>query len=175
MGSPYLRSTDTALLHPAFRAAAQAVLAQLNAAGHPFRLFEAFRTPERQTDLYAQGRSKPGAIVTYQPPWRSYHQYGLAADFVLYVNGTWSWDASAANAPAWDALKTIGAAHQLDHLAFEKPHLQLSGTSIDALAAGVYPPGGDDSWAENLAVVIRTWGGSPPAPQPPHTPQRPPL
>ena len=176
MGNPYQRSADLALLHPVFRGNVQNVLQALAQQQIPFRVFEAFRYPERQADLYAQGRSKPGNIVTHSMPWRSYHQFGLGADFVLYVNGVWSWDTSTQqHRQWWQSLHQIGAANGLEPLSFEAPHLQLGGTSSDALAAGIYPNGGNDAWAEPLAAVIRGWKGQPAAPPPPPTPQRPPL
>jgi peptidoglycan L-alanyl-D-glutamate endopeptidase CwlK len=57
------------------------------------------RTFAEQDALYAQGRSKPGKIVTNAKGGMSYHNYGLAIDIVLLVdrdgNGTYetaSWD-----------------------------------------------------------------------------------
>src|SRR5215218_7087274 len=83
---------DLALLHPLMRERAQAVLADCQQAGLPLRIFEAWRSPERQRFLYAKGRTTPGPIVTYAKAWQSYHQYGLAADFVGFVDGNWTWD-----------------------------------------------------------------------------------
>jgi peptidoglycan L-alanyl-D-glutamate endopeptidase CwlK len=57
------------------------------------------RTFAEQDALYAQGRSKPGSIVTKAKGGQSYHNYGLAIDIVLLVdtdnNGSFetaSWD-----------------------------------------------------------------------------------
>lgn len=57
------------------------------------------RTFSEQADLYAQGRTTAGKIVTNAPAGLSIHQYGLAFDIVLLVdkdgNGTYesaSWD-----------------------------------------------------------------------------------
>lgn len=57
------------------------------------------RTFAEQDALYAQGRTKPGPIVTKARGSQSYHNYGLALDIVLLVdkdkNGTFesaSWD-----------------------------------------------------------------------------------
>jgi peptidoglycan L-alanyl-D-glutamate endopeptidase CwlK len=58
-----------------------------------------FRTFAEQDALYAQGRIKPGKIVTNAKGGQSYHNYGLAIDIALLVdkdgNGTFesaSWD-----------------------------------------------------------------------------------
>ncbi|NMH27993.1 M15 family metallopeptidase [Flavobacterium sp. SE-s28] len=137
-------------LHPTVRTAVVKTFVQLRAQGIPFRIFEAFRYSERQADLYAQGRTKPGNIVTYAKPWSSYHQYGLAVDFVLYINDSWSWDTSGSKAGWWKKLHEIGQAEGLMRLDFETPHLQLAGTSSSALRQGVYPPNGDRSWFDNF-------------------------
>lgn len=42
------------------------------------------RSYARQAELYAQGRSKPGPIVTRAKPGQSPHQYGLARDLTLH-------------------------------------------------------------------------------------------
>jgi peptidoglycan LD-endopeptidase CwlK len=128
---------DTALLHPIMRAAAEAVLADCRAAGLPLRIFEAWRSPERQRYLYAQGRTTNGPIVTYAKAWQSYHQYGLAVDFVGHVNGNWTWDLPQST---WNRLHAFGAAHGLERLGFETPHLQVTGlTSGDLMEADADP------------------------------------
>ena len=144
------RNSDPALLHPVFREKVEDLLKRLAAEGVPFALFEGFRSPERQQFLYAQGRTRPGAIVTKARPWASYHQYGLAADFVLLVNGEWSWDTSGAKARWWKRLPEIGKELGLEPLLFEMPHLQLARLKIEDLTAGRYPPGGDLTWQANL-------------------------
>lgn len=57
------------------------------------------RSFAEQDGLYAQGRTKPGAIVTWAKGGESYHNYGLAIDIVLLKdtdgNGTFetaSWE-----------------------------------------------------------------------------------
>lgn len=57
------------------------------------------RTFAEQNALYAQGRTKPGRIVTKAKGGRSYHNYGCAIDIVLLIdrdgNGTFeeaSWE-----------------------------------------------------------------------------------
>ena len=145
------REALTEHLHPQMRAKALAVEAACKAEGLPLRIFEAWRSPERQRDLYAQGRTKPGKIVTYAEAWESYHQYGLAADFVGHVDGKPTWDLPNGT---WARLHAIGAAHGLERLGFEKPHLQLAGLKMSELMDGQWPEGGDDSWAENVSAAI---------------------
>ncbi len=47
------------------------------------------RTWQQQTDLYAQGRTKPGKIVTNARPGSSWHNYGLAVDLGLFRDGVY--------------------------------------------------------------------------------------
>jgi peptidoglycan L-alanyl-D-glutamate endopeptidase CwlK len=144
------RNFDTACLHPVFRQKTAELLQALSDEAIPFRMFEGFRSPERQQYLYAQGRTRPGAIVTKARPGTSYHQYGLAGDFVLFEDGKWSWDVSGERARHWVRLQEIGKQLGLEPLSFELPHLQLAGLKIADLKAGRYPEGGDATW---LAVL----------------------
>lgn len=60
------------------------------------RFTQVLRTITEQNDLYAQGRTKPGVKVTNAKGGESYHNYGLALDVVLIIDGkTVSWDFTA--------------------------------------------------------------------------------
>jgi len=140
-----LRNSEIEKLHPAFRKPAEDLLTALGVAGLPFKLFEGYRSEERQAWLYASGRpnapgGRPGPIITKAAPGLSYHQYGLAGDFVLFINGKWSWDTSRENAGKWQRLQEIGMEFGLEPLSFELPHLQLAGLKIADLKAGKLPP-----------------------------------
>jgi peptidoglycan L-alanyl-D-glutamate endopeptidase CwlK len=157
------RNSDPASLHPVFREKAGELLAQLKSEGVPFLLFEGYRSPERQQYLYAQGRTRPGPVVTRAQPWTSYHQYGLAGDFVLFENGAWSWDSSGPKARYWTRLPEVGAMLGLERLSSELPHLQLAGLKIADLAAGHYPAGADASWSATLDAALASWSQAPKA------------
>lgn len=47
---------------------------------------QGLRTIDEQDALYAQGRTKPGSIVTNARGGSSYHNYGLAFDFCLVLD-----------------------------------------------------------------------------------------
>ncbi|NKM06061.1 hypothetical protein GFM29_19955 [Rhizobium leguminosarum bv. viciae] len=158
------RQQDLSVLHPIIRENVRLVLTQLDQEKLPFKVFEAFRTPERQRYLYRQGREIPGDKVTNAEAWESYHQYGLAADFVLFINGKWSWEDKRQYAKMWQRLHDIGRQHGLEPLSWESPHLQYAGTTIEQLQAGDYPPGGDEQWAEHVAAAIAGWEGVQKAP-----------
>lgn len=77
---------DTALLHPKFRriceGLAQDLLRRYEAGETQtrFEIFETFREPSRQLDLLKKGATKAGIF-------QSAHNFGLAADFVAYIDG----------------------------------------------------------------------------------------
>jgi peptidoglycan LD-endopeptidase CwlK len=156
------RDVDLSILHPAFRDNLNKLLKDLADESIPLFVFEAYRTPVRQAYLYAQGRTRPGPIVTYAKAWHSYHQYGLAVDMVFGGPGKWTWDEPKKN--MWKKYHDLAKKRGLMPLSFETPHVQLAGTSSNALSEGKYPDGGDEAWAENLESVIAAWSEDPPAP-----------
>jgi len=92
-----------ALLHPKLRDEVTLIFTKLEAAlkgRAKVRLAQGLRTFEEQNALYAQGRTKlfdaqgkKLGVVTKAKGGESYHNYGLAIDFVLYLDGkTASWD-----------------------------------------------------------------------------------
>lgn len=56
------------------------------------RISQALRTMEEQQSLYDLGRTKSGSIVTNAKPGSSYHNYGLAVDLVVMVDGKLDWN-----------------------------------------------------------------------------------
>jgi hypothetical protein len=176
MAEPWRRDVEMNHLHPVCRERVQGVLDACAREGIPFRMFEGYRSPHRQQYLYEQGRTRPEAIVTHAGPWSSIHQYGLAADFVLFENGGWSWDTSGSKEDWWSRLHEIGREYGMEPLSWEMPHLQMSRVSLSDLKAGQYPGGGDLFWAECLESAIVAWTGVPASPAVPDlVPERPPL
>ncbi|WP_179758965.1 glycosyl hydrolase 108 family protein [Hoeflea halophila] len=120
--------------------------------------------------------------MTWVGPWGSIHQYGLAVDFVLKINGKWSWDDRGPEAAYWTRMHELALENGMTPLynkagaLIEKPHIQLKGVSARDLYKGHYPEGGDEAWAEYLGNLIDNWTGSPAAPvKPQNVAERPPL
>jgi peptidoglycan LD-endopeptidase CwlK len=95
-----MRSTDKSLLCPNFSRQLSVFEVRLSEARLPFHLFEGLRTWDQQDELYAQGRTSPGNIVTNARGGDSWHNYGLACDYVLDAQPDkpgiqWSWDTRA--------------------------------------------------------------------------------
>lgn len=98
------------LLHPKLKAEAKAVYDELLFRKIPVRFYSTLRTFKEQDELYAQGRTKPGSIVTNSRAGQSFHNYGLALDFCLLLDGgkVASWDRTLDvnfnNMPEWDEI-----------------------------------------------------------------------
>ncbi len=153
---------DLAHLHPYMRQRVQQVLQQMDAEGLGFRIFEAYRSPERQQWLFAQGRTRPGGKVTNAEAWKSFHQFGLAVDLVQFGPHGWSWDDSGGHAADWKRMQDIVAGAGLRTLKFERPHAELP-VSLADWEDGTLLAGGDTAWRDNLAAAAARWraaGGS---------------
>lgn len=91
-----------ALLHPARRHEVEQILTFAEAKfpqNMAIRIVQGLRTFSEQDALYAQGRTKPGPIVTKAKGGQSLHNYGIAIDFAILHdkdnNGSYeelSWD-----------------------------------------------------------------------------------
>ena len=85
------------LLHPSVRDEVRILIDKINTCvltgSAKVRISQGLRTFAEQDALYAQGRTKPGAKVTNAKGGQSIHNYGLAVDIVLIIDGkTTSWD-----------------------------------------------------------------------------------
>jgi peptidoglycan L-alanyl-D-glutamate endopeptidase CwlK len=83
------------LLHPKIREAAlqaygEAVIATPTNV-HPV-IDQTYRSFEESDKLYQQGRTTPGEIVSNSKAGQSYHNYALALDFHLQIEGKDVWD-----------------------------------------------------------------------------------
>ena len=57
--------------------------------GVTFEVLSGLRSYSQQAALYAQGRTRPGKIVTKARPGSSWHNYGLAIDLGLFQHGVY--------------------------------------------------------------------------------------
>ena len=123
---------DVALLHPKMKGRVETLRQNLvrryqaGTSQFEFKVFETFRSPARQLHLRAEGRSKAG-------PWQSAHQYGLAVDFVPFLNDDlarrlnrprgWHWP--EVTDEAWEILKEEAAqAGLVRPISWDKPHVE---------------------------------------------------
>jgi peptidoglycan L-alanyl-D-glutamate endopeptidase CwlK len=103
-------------------------------AGVEFRIIDGSRTWAEQDALYAQGRSKPGDVVTNARGGQSLHNFGIAFDVGVFINGVYQGES------AWyDKAGPIGEKVGLEwggrwKSPVDKPHYQLkTGLSLAQL------------------------------------------
>lgn len=92
-------------------------------------VYEGFRTPQRQDQLYAQGRTSPGRIVTNARSGQSFHNAGIAIDWVPLRRADKAegmYEADWTNEEAYAIGQEIGYKHDLRALSWELPHLEWS-------------------------------------------------
>ncbi|PZU91636.1 MAG: peptidoglycan L-alanyl-D-glutamate endopeptidase [Chryseobacterium sp.] len=94
-------------LHPKVREEVTQIIEECDKAltgNAKIRITQALRTFEEQDQLYAIGRTKSGKKVTNAKGGQSIHNYGLAVDVCLMIDGkTASWD----TAKDWDNDKVV--------------------------------------------------------------------
>lgn len=131
------RSLDD-LLEPA-KERAEKFIASCKAAGIDLLVTSTYRDNESQDALYAQGRTKPGSIVTNARGGESFHNYRCAMDVVPIVNGKPNWNTSD---PIWAKVGAFGKQAGLEWAGEwktfkETAHFQYTGgLSLDQLKAG---------------------------------------
>jgi peptidoglycan L-alanyl-D-glutamate endopeptidase CwlK len=112
-------------LHPLVADKAMQLVQLAGAEGIEILVTSTLRTFEEQAELFAKGRTKPGAIVTNAKPGSSWHNFGLAFDVVPLVNGKAIW-----NSPFWNQIgelgKEVGLVWGGDFKSFkDKPHFEF--------------------------------------------------
>lgn len=130
-------------LHPKLREEVKQIVENLAKRKIKIRITQGFRTAKEQADLYAQGRTKPGKIVTNAKPGYSFHEYGFGLDFcLLHEDGSVSYslieDLDKNNKADWmeviDEFKKYGWEAGIDWKFKDSPHLQkVFGQSIEKL------------------------------------------
>jgi hypothetical protein len=146
-------------LFPAFREKLKQVLQEAEAAtGHPWIMTEGYRSQERQTFLYDQGRKRPGDIITWQKHPVN-HGVGLAADVYPTSNG--KTPDFGIRHQVYEQFRDIYLRHGLTNPAWAKGdygHVQLTDPTIHAKAeawvAAGFPQTETHSMPQRLAVSI---------------------
>ncbi len=87
-----INSRSLSDLHPIVAAKAANFISACRANGIEVLITSTYRDAESQNELYAQGRTKPGKIVTNAKAGESFHNYRCAFDFVPLVNGKPNWN-----------------------------------------------------------------------------------
>lgn len=116
-----------ATLKPDFAQRVKFWLIECQHAGINVYVYCGRRTAREQEELYEQGRSKPGRIVTRARAGQSFHNYGRAIDWVPLVPAPKGgglleagWDRTLIYARA----QKLAEKFQLRALSWETPHLE---------------------------------------------------
>ena len=93
---------------------------------HPY-ITQTIRTFKESDDLYAQGRTKKGNIVTNAKAGQSYHNYGLALDFVNQVDGVAKWTVDKNWITVINVFKKHGFVAGIDFKSIpDAPHFEMT-------------------------------------------------
>jgi len=167
----YVRSKSAAKLRgllPVVAAAASALIDRCYARGVPIVITQGLRTIAEQDALYAQGRTKPGKIVTNARGGYSNHNFGVAIDFALLTGDgrSVSWDTrldgDRDGVADWNEVveeaKKLGFAWGGDWRTFkDMPHFEMTfGLSKAQYRAGKRPTQAQID--EAMARINRTKG-----------------
>lgn len=131
-------------LNPIVANKTRELIKKAHAEGINIIIVQGLRTMEEQANLYAQGRTKAGKIVTNAKAGYSFHNYGIAIDFCLLaddgVNVLWTVN------DKWRRVAEIGKSLGFDWggdwISFKDyPHLEMTfGLTINDLLNGKRPP-----------------------------------
>jgi peptidoglycan LD-endopeptidase CwlK len=128
------RSIDD--LNPYVAKLCRQFIAKCKDAGIEVAIISTYRDNARQNQIFAQGRTRPGKIVTYARGGQSWHNYRLAFDFAVLKHGEIDWG----DRKSYLAARKIGESLGLEGLSFELAHLQArGGLTLAQAAAGKQP------------------------------------
>lgn len=144
-------------VHPFVSEKALKLVARAHIEGIYIIITQGLRTIEEQNELYAQGRTKPGKIVTNAKGGSSYHNFALAFDFcVTDDKGTPQWTVDS----RWKRVGQLGKELSLEWGGDFKsikdiPHFQYTfGLSLADLRAGKKPPQATTSAVKGVSSVL---------------------
>lgn len=117
--------------HPALQERVAKVIELAHAKGLDIWVTQGMRSIAQQNELYKQGRTKPGNVVTWVRGGGSYHNYGLAVDFAFRGATPYS------EKHDWAGLVACIKAAGLESGAGygDRPHANIKGISIASLQA----------------------------------------
>lgn len=143
-------------LHPELQTKVAQFIAKAKTHGYNIIVSQAYRTQAEQEALYAQGRTRPGQIVTQARYPQSLHNWGVAFDIAVIINGAANW-----NTLHYKILGPIGESCGLEWGGrwtdfVDLPHFQLPGYTWSSL----------QNRYETPEHFISTWRKAPTVPGP---------
>ena len=95
-------------LHTKVTAMASEFINRCKAEGIDVLITSTYRDAESQNELYAQGRTTPGKVVTKANAGQSYHNWKVAFDVVPIRNGKPVWGTKGEDLVLWERVGAIG-------------------------------------------------------------------
>jgi peptidoglycan LD-endopeptidase CwlK len=140
-----------ATVHPILAERGTRLLERCAAEGLALMVTQSVRSMAEQDQLYAQGRTAPGKVVTNARAGESYHNFGLAFD-VLVLDAMGKADWSPAN-PGWGQAGALGEELGLEwggrwRGLVDLPHFQYTGGVSLERCRSLFPIGLPRVWAE---------------------------
>lgn len=109
-----INSRDLNELHPVVKSKAESLLKLAKQQNIDLVITSTYRDDESQAALYAQGRTKPGLIVTNAKPGQSWHNWRCALDVVPIRNGKPVWGTTGLDGDLWRKVGEIGESVDLE-------------------------------------------------------------
>lgn len=133
-----INSRDIKDLHPRVQELCNRFIAECKKEGIEVAITATFRDNEYQNQLYAQGRTAPGKIVTNAKGGQSMHNYHVAFDFVPLTNGKPDWASLSLFNKCGAIAKSLGLEWGGDFKSIvDRPHCQLTeGLTLKDFQAG---------------------------------------
>ncbi len=100
-----INSRDIGELLPPVQVRVQRFIDLCHDHGIDLLITSTYRDNESQDALYAQGRTKPGKIVTKAKGGQSFHNHRCAVDVVPLLNGKPNWNTKD---PVWQTVGRLG-------------------------------------------------------------------
>lgn len=95
-------------LHPKVAEMCRAFIQKCDEQGIDILITSTYRDAESQDALYAQGRTKPGKIVTNAKAGQSFHNWRVAFDFVQLLYGKPAWNDTALFTKCGELAESVG-------------------------------------------------------------------
>lgn len=119
-------------LHPKVAVMCKKFIAECDKQDIDIIITSTYRDAESQNALYAQGRTKPGSIVTNAKAGQSFHNWKCAFDVVPMRNGKPVWGTMGKDLELWNKVGAIGESVGLEWAGRWKrfkefPHFQFTG------------------------------------------------
>ncbi len=112
-------------LNPELVAKVKRLISLAKTRGYSLVVTQGYRSVAEQNRLYAQGRTRPGKIVTNARGGQSNHNKGTAVDVAFVVGGEISWnDQLYAKLGPWAAAVGLKWGGNWKHFK-DKPHLEI--------------------------------------------------